>query len=338
MRAYVATFVILVCGVSSAVTAIVLFLTTGIKVPETYWAAAINEKKLAQVSRIPGPKIVIVGGSNAHFGLRADMIEAATGRPAFNLATHFGLGPAYLFFLAKPMLHRGDIVILPFEYDAYLGNAPLLNKLNVSVSYSRGLGYFWHLGLLDEIQYFREISLHQVWTAAMIRLGQEPAPQRAVEGYQPATSDRWGDETETANTAVPTDNIVDFEHRICPAPFVPNATGIAELRRFVDWTKANGIVLLATWPNVLADSCEAEAPFKATVASVRALYRELGVTLIGTPQQATLPLELMRDSVYHPTVRGAELRTERFVKELCAETSLCGEGGTARASAPPGVR
>ena len=161
MRAYVATFALLVCVVSSAATGIVLFLTTGIIVPETYWAAAINEKKLPQVSRISGPKIVIVGGSNAHFGLRADMIEAATGRPAFNLATHFELGPAYLFFLAEPVLHRGDIVILPYEYDAYLGNAPLLNKLNVSVSYSLGLGYFWHLGLLDKLHYFRELSLHR---------------------------------------------------------------------------------------------------------------------------------------------------------------------------------
>src|ERR1700688_1937787 len=98
MRAYVATFALLICVVSAAAAGIALFLTTGIIVPETYWATAINEKKLPQVSEIAGPKIVIVGGSNAHFGLRADMIEAATRRPAFNLATHFGLGPAYLFF------------------------------------------------------------------------------------------------------------------------------------------------------------------------------------------------------------------------------------------------
>ena len=326
MRAYVMTFALVAFIVSLATAGVIFFLSTGVIVPETYWAAKINEKKLAMVRRIVGPKIVIVGGSNAHFGLRAEMIEAATHRQTFNLATHFGLGLAYIFFLAKPVLHRGDIVILPVEYDAYLGNAPLLNELNVSVSYSLGLGYFWHLGLADEIHYFRELTRHQIWLAMMIRLGQEPAPQRAVVGYQPATVNRWGDETERANPEVPSDNIEDYEHRICPAHFDPDASGAADLRRFVAWAKANGILVLATWPNVLEDSCQTAPPFATLEAKIRSFWRELDVQVIGTPQHAMLPLSLMRDSVYHPRVRGATLRTERFIKELCAETSLCSQG------------
>jgi hypothetical protein len=337
MRAYLATFGLVICAML-LVAGILFALGSGIIVGETFWAATATAKKTALARRIAEPRILIVSGSSGHFGLRADMIEAATRRPAVNLATHAGFGPAYFFYLAERVLRRGDIVILPLEYDFYLGSAPSLNELNVSVSYSRGLDYFQALGLVNEVRYVRELSPHQVWHGAMIRLGLEAALRRAPDGYQPDSIDRWGDETEETTSAVQAEGILDLERRICRAPLYPAASGIADLRGFIDWSKANGIEVLATWPNILADKCEAEAPFKATEADIRALYRELGVSVIGTPQQATLPVELLRDSVYHPTVRGAAIRTARFVKELCAETKLCAEGGTARAPAPPGAR
>src|ERR1700688_130272 len=116
MRAYLGIFALVVCSML-LVAEILFFLGTGIIVRETFWAATASVRKTALAAQIAEPKILIVGGSNAHFGLRADMIEAATRRPAVNLATHAGFGPEYFFFLAEPMLRRGDIAILPLEYE-----------------------------------------------------------------------------------------------------------------------------------------------------------------------------------------------------------------------------
>jgi hypothetical protein len=337
MRAYLVTFGLGAC-ITFAVATFLFFFCDGTIVQENFWAATATAKKIELARRIREPRILIVGGSNAHFGLRAQMIEAATRRPAVNLATHAGMGLNYIFFLMETVLRPGDIVVLPLEYDAYLDSSPLLNQLNVSVSYSFGLEYFRHLNWMDRIHYIRELTPRQVWHATLIRLGLVPALTRAPAGYQPDSIDRWGDETDAANPAVPPDNISNFVRRICPAPLYPLASGITALRRFIAWTEANGVQVLATWPNVLADECEAGAQFKAREAEIRRLYRELGVTMIGTPEQAFLPFALMQDSVNHPTVRGAMLRTARFIKELCTETSVCAQAsaaGTPAAAAAP---
>src|SRR5215467_3789190 len=116
MRSYLAVF-FGALGLTVSIAALAIGLSCGVPVEESLWTSAALAKKLALAARIDGPKIVLLSGSNAHVGLKAEMIAAATHRPAVNLATNAGLGPQYLFYSAKSALRPGDIVILALEYE-----------------------------------------------------------------------------------------------------------------------------------------------------------------------------------------------------------------------------
>jgi len=61
-------------------------------------------------------KIVVIGGSNASFGIDTGLMERQLGVPVVNLALHGGLPMKYIIEQAKPFLNKGDILILSKEY------------------------------------------------------------------------------------------------------------------------------------------------------------------------------------------------------------------------------
>lgn len=62
------------------------------------------------------PKIIIVGGSNAAFGIDQDMLEKETGYKISNLGLHAGFGNLFITELAKQNINEGDIILLAYEY------------------------------------------------------------------------------------------------------------------------------------------------------------------------------------------------------------------------------
>lgn len=69
---------------------------------------------------IRGPKLVIFAGSNARFSHRCETIARLISVPCANFGTGRGIGFDYLVSALKPVLHPGDIVYMPWEYDWYL--------------------------------------------------------------------------------------------------------------------------------------------------------------------------------------------------------------------------
>ena len=62
------------------------------------------------------PKIVIVGGSNACFGIDNKMLSEKTGYPVVNLALHAGFGALFNTEISKANIMPGDIVLVAYEY------------------------------------------------------------------------------------------------------------------------------------------------------------------------------------------------------------------------------
>ena len=78
-------------------------------VDKLQWLKANGSKK----------KIILFGGSNVGFGLSAEMIEAATGIPTYNLGQQAGLGLVdYQSFLIKH-LTKQDLIIFAPEWHFY---------------------------------------------------------------------------------------------------------------------------------------------------------------------------------------------------------------------------
>ncbi|MFV1943792.1 hypothetical protein VPH49_23625 [Pseudomonas luteola] len=83
------------------------------------WVEGAYAKKLARAASIREPKIVVVAGSSAMFGVNTKMLEQALGRPAVNLGVNAGILSPYLLIYARQAVHPGDWVILPLEYPLY---------------------------------------------------------------------------------------------------------------------------------------------------------------------------------------------------------------------------
>ncbi len=76
--------------------------------------------KLLRAATIPGPKLVILAGSNGAYSHRCETIEPILGMPCVNGGVAVGIGLDYLFARWQHVLHAGDFVYLPMEEAQYV--------------------------------------------------------------------------------------------------------------------------------------------------------------------------------------------------------------------------
>lgn len=83
------------------------------------WVEGAYAQKLAQAKVIRQPKLVVVAGSNAMFGIHSPTLAQAVGRPVINLGVNAGILSPYLLIYARQAVKPGDWVLLPLEYPLY---------------------------------------------------------------------------------------------------------------------------------------------------------------------------------------------------------------------------
>lgn len=75
--------------------------------------------RLAELERTAGPRVLIVGGSNAAFGFDSPTILAAGLGEPVNLGLLNNLGIDYMLGEARMAARKGDLIILSLEYSHY---------------------------------------------------------------------------------------------------------------------------------------------------------------------------------------------------------------------------
>ena len=94
-------------------------LALGVPTQSSRWAFEVMQKKRRLAEQAKSPKILIVGGSGALFGVSGQELEKETGWPTINLGCHAALGVAYMLDDAKHSARPGDTVLLVLEYELY---------------------------------------------------------------------------------------------------------------------------------------------------------------------------------------------------------------------------
>ncbi|WP_193092497.1 hypothetical protein [Halomonas colorata] len=87
--------------------------------PNNVWIAEAITYKQEAASALPSPKIVVVSGSGAMFGINSGELEAAYHLPAVNLGVNAGISLPVILHEAVPVIKPGDLVLLPLEYPLY---------------------------------------------------------------------------------------------------------------------------------------------------------------------------------------------------------------------------
>ncbi|WP_461208558.1 hypothetical protein [Desulfocurvus sp. DL9XJH121] len=294
-----------------------VLLASGQVSPKYYWVETLMQRKADAAQAVQGRKMLLLGGSNVLFGLKARQIEEATGLPTVNMGVHGGLGADYMLHEARKCLRPGDAALMVMEYNLYGDDTRGINRMVAGASLARGLDYFLSLPWEVRATYLRHLTLDRLFMKALARVA--AWKQRPTDTYKVSTVNRWGDETAHAPSE---DSRRSLAHELGKGHGVPvfldHGRSVEAMRAFIAWCAEHSVTVLATWPNTAEVPGFSGPEFEGFADRVRAFYAAQGVPMLGGPKECRLPVDLMYDTIYHPSDTGAELRTSRLIPHLKA--------------------
>ncbi len=83
------------------------------------WVAQSYALKLALANAVDGPRVLVVAGSGALFGLDSAVLSKALERPVINLGVNAGVQSQFIRRYTREAVRPGDWVVFPLEYPLY---------------------------------------------------------------------------------------------------------------------------------------------------------------------------------------------------------------------------
>jgi hypothetical protein len=275
---------------------------------DEYLAASLDKEN--RLAKLPGPRVVFVGGSNLAFGLDSAVIERCTGRRSVNMGLYAALGVPFMLDEARAGLRPGDVVVLALEYHAYdhvphltgeiMDWMPLLRVNPLAARFAPDCAFRQlpqsaggGLGVLGQVvrdalwpdQFDHDYARHQFNEAGDVqsqrerRPAMEPVRQLGVS-YKPEV---------IARTA-------------------------ALLEQFVGECRQRGIEVYLSMPVFPHPHYQEQADVIEAIQSD--LGRRVSAPFLVTGQEATLPYDRFYDTPYHLTTRGTAERSEWLGRRL----------------------
>jgi hypothetical protein len=289
---------------------------------DDYLAASLDKER--RLKTLPGPRLVLVGGSNLAFGIDSAVLERRTGRRCVNMGLYAGLGLPFLLGEARDGLRPGDVVILALEYPFYLSELWLDGRLAqwkdlfqvnpwasrhaprgaarcVLVKCSGWLGGFALVMRGDDLGAFSHV----------IREAIAPTPPALGPAYARHQFNEAGDVSMHREhvpglvTALPV-----------PVEANPAVTGraVAIIEAFVRQCRRHGIAVYLAAPVYPRPHYEAQ---RAVLEGIQAtLCRGVSAPLLVKAHEAALPLDRFYNTNYHVTSKGAVERSELLAWRL----------------------
>ncbi|WP_373034128.1 hypothetical protein [Sulfurovum sp.] len=117
-----------------------------------YWVNDAYTYKDYRAKGMSSKKIIIIGGSNALFGINSEIIEKLTGYPVLNLATHAGLNMDYFCYKLEQYVGQEDIVVMPLEFSFYTTGENITDLFSNNMM-SWGRDYLLQLPFTDFLKF-----------------------------------------------------------------------------------------------------------------------------------------------------------------------------------------
>lgn len=267
--------------------------------------------KQERLAALGSPKVVLIGGSNATFGMDSPLLEEALCRPVVNMTIHASLGFRFMVEQLEGGLGRGDLVIAPLEFSCYHDPSPINDTHMLALDRQPELTGFvpWYSRprVFAGILVMRVQAVWKVWSGAW----KDDSPH---EVFRADGFNEQGDLISHLEMPVrPPDRIAELKYH---SPTIdPSFWPVLErLQRNVE---QSGAELIIAWPSV------AESSFRPTASdSVRTALAEHGFTILGNAQNYVQADTAFYDTHYHLRATGRRIRTERLVKDLCSNEKV----------------
>ena len=295
--------------------------TAGILTPwalDSGWAAWILDKKRAMLAGSPPPRIVIVAGSNALFGISAADLSARTSHQAINAAGHAAVGFRVIDHAILDELRTGDIALLPLESHLYASSSEL-TRMGVEAAHQTGSSLFRDLPITLKLQYLRYLSFTAIRATARQLLLRPGLP---TYGYWAFPLTARGD-IDTSGAAQDLDRVKAQAVPIVGWPRQPSAAFSAMLCESVRRLSGRGVRVIGTPDNVYFESAASIEDRRRMLESAAELFRSCGGEWLPVPADGVQPLSRMLDTLYHLTSEGRRARTRELADALCSHAIAC---------------
>jgi hypothetical protein len=297
--------------------------------PTPSWVHHAYALKQRAAEAIKQPKIVIVSGSNALFGINSAMLSQAYQRPVVNQGVNAAMLLPYILYRSQQVLKPGDIALLPLEYPLYLYNGETNGQL-IDQIMARDPGFFWQLGWPERFRIVWETPLERVWQGYHPSDAQPPITALyGIHNIDPLT----GDQRNTDKARLVGQELREWEtHRDMPPHRYakddkPDNLAWQYLRDYIAWTKQHEVCLIFI-PSVFHERAfyHEDQLEQAFYASLPDKVRALGTNYVGSPFDYMYGLDELFNTEYHLTAEGRQRHTTKLIKDLGKSLdSYCGK-------------
>ncbi|MBE9068298.1 hypothetical protein IQ260_16725 [Leptolyngbya cf. ectocarpi LEGE 11479] len=271
---------------------------------ETTWLRALYQRKVALAQAMESPKLIVTGGSGAHYTINAEVLQAELGLPVINMGID---GPVGLNLILPSVLSEvrpGDTVLLIPEY-LLLGHENGLGERSGAFALATGQPF---TGDMPPRQLAQSVVMLGVPSLrAVIKSSTELATLGKVSGYYDDPLTALGDPTVTKTRTG------KWWQLKIQSPATPHALDrIAEFRREVE---ANGATLLLALPWVYGDASDIDT--QENVQATAAALSDIA-PLIYDPETFNIQSDsaLFADTHYHLTPEARRLRSQALAQDL----------------------
>lgn len=263
--------------------------------------------KHARLDSLPSPKIIIIGGSNATFGIDSERLERAFCRPVVNMTMNASLGFEFMCNELDGRIGEGDLIIATPEFSAY--TEPVKdNETHILIADRAPVA-------LEAMPWYRRPRIHlglaimRCQAAWKYATGEWSGPV-ADKVYRADGFNAQGD--LVSHLGLPQrgpdrQHWVNHELPVFDTAILPIAQALK------DSVDAHGADLVFTWPAVARSSQR----FDHT-GTIRGRMAEAGFPLMGRPADYTFPDTAFHDTHYHLRATGRRTRTDRMIQDLAA--------------------
>ena len=301
--------------ITTAVWLMAIYLQVGNPVLSSRWVFDVYTKKEKLATKARQPRMLIVAGSNALFGIDSSMLEKRYRMDVVNMGVNAGLLLPYVLYEAMKILHPGDVVLLPLEYPMFTYDGRP-NEQMISYLYAFDPNFFWFLTWKERILVLWDTPLTRIFEG-YIKTGTNPITNGIYGAHR---IDANGDQTGTSASAMTDADkkaVASYGPHDYGKNFSKDVLAWEYLEAFVTWAKERDICLIFI-PSVLMDF-----PYYHSNPRERYFYTHLpdearkhGLCYLGRPFDFFYPRTYFFNTDYHLTAEARELNTRKIISLL----------------------
>ena len=294
-------------------------ITVAIVAPPQYSNTFVGEldEKFDRLNEIDEPKIVIVGGSSAAFGIDSAMIEKYTGMPVVNFGLYAALGTKLMLDLSRSGINEGDVVLI----------APELEAQTLSLYFNSEMTLQAFDGSFGMMRYIREENLFTLLSAMWkfagdkldyIREGNAPNPDGV---YNSKNFNEYGDLVfERENNVMSL--YYDPNVMINPDPSVLSDDFVDYINDYVKFCKRRGADVYFGFSPMNEMGVVEGADDESFKAFSKHLEKELDCPIISNITDYVYDAGYFYDTNFHLNVAGVKAHTVNLTKDLLLELGI----------------